>query len=130
MDEPRVRRLLSCLGDPSRFRLVRRLMRGQRCVSDLAAEVGLSQSCTTRHLQALQREHLVVGARDGKRVVFRLRAEEPQVGALLDWALSARSGKPPSLARLPGGAELHRDMMGAGPGSRASAALPRRPSRA
>jgi hypothetical protein len=33
--------------------------------------VGLSQSCTTRHLQALERAGLVKGTRDGKRVVFR-----------------------------------------------------------
>ena len=90
--EPRVRLLMSCLGDESRFALVRRLLKGERCVSDLAHDVGLSQSCTTRHLQVLQREHLVVSARDGKRVMFRLCLDEPQVSALLAWALSARGG--------------------------------------
>jgi DNA-binding transcriptional ArsR family regulator len=91
-----VRRLMSCLGDPSRFELVRRLARGQLCVSDLAREVGLSQSCTTRHLQALRRERLVVGERDGKRVLFRLSLEEPQAAALLGWVMSGRTGRPTS----------------------------------
>lgn len=91
-----VRRLMSCLGDPSRFELVRRLARGQLCVSDLAREVGLSQSCTTRHLQALRRERLVVGERDGKRVLFRLSLEEPQAAALLGWVMSGRAGRPAS----------------------------------
>jgi DNA-binding transcriptional ArsR family regulator len=89
--EPRVRRLMSCLGDPSRFELVRRLLRGDRCVSDLAQDIGLSQSCTTRHLQVLQREQMVLSERNGKRVMFRLCLDEPQVSALLSWAMSARA---------------------------------------
>lgn len=87
----RIRRLMSCLGEPSRFELVRLLARGERCVTDLAAQVGLSQSCTTRHLQALQREGLAEGRRDGKRVLFHLLAEEPQVADLIAWAISARA---------------------------------------
>lgn len=90
--ESRVRRLMSCLGDPSRFELVRRLLRGERCVSDLAQDVGLSQSCTTRHLQVLQREQMVVSERRGKRVMFRLCMDEPQASTLLAWAMSARAG--------------------------------------
>lgn len=42
-----------------------------RSVSQLAKAVRLSQSCTTRHLQSLERAGLVKGVRDGKRVVFR-----------------------------------------------------------
>ena len=83
----RVRRLMSCLGDPSRFRLVRALLERERCVTELAEAVGLSQSCTTRHLQALQREGLVRGRRDGKRVMFRLCSDEPRVSVLLRWAM-------------------------------------------
>lgn len=71
----RLRRLLACLGDPSRFELARALLGGERCVTDLARTVGLSQSCTTRHLQTLAREGLVRSRRDGKRVLCRLRPE-------------------------------------------------------
>jgi DNA-binding transcriptional ArsR family regulator len=95
----RVRRLMSCLGDPSRFRIVRALLERERCVTELAAAVGLSQSCTTRHLQALQREGLARGRRDGKRVMFRLCSDEPRVSALLRWA--TRGGKLPDAARAP-----------------------------
>jgi len=84
---------MSCLGDPSRFQLVTLLLRGERCVSDLAQDVGLSQSCTTRHLQALQRERIVLGKRDGKRVLFRLRLDDSEVGALLSWAISERGAR-------------------------------------
>lgn len=81
------RTLMACLSDPSRYRLVRTLARGPRCGTELAADVGLSQSCTARHLHALQQVGLVRGERDGKRVVFRLRAEQRAVADLVRWAL-------------------------------------------
>jgi DNA-binding transcriptional ArsR family regulator len=79
-------RLLACLSDPSRHHIVRALGVAERCVSDLAREVRLSQSCTTRHLQALGREGLVERRREGKRVIYRLKAEEPHLRALFAWA--------------------------------------------
>ena len=63
-------------------------------MTDLAMEVGLSQSCTTRHLQALERRHVVCGVRDGKRVMYRLCHEEPALGSLLAWALNPEQGTP------------------------------------
>jgi len=95
MNEPHsgdheARRVLACLGDPSRFRLARLLVEGGRCVGELAREVGLSQSCTTRHLQALQRAGLVERRREGKRVRFSLRAGAPGLDQLLEWALAPR----------------------------------------
>jgi DNA-binding transcriptional ArsR family regulator len=80
--------VLACLGVASRFRLVRALAVADRCVGELAEVVGLSQSCTTRHLQALERVGLVKGQREGRRVRFRLRAEAPGLNELLGWALS------------------------------------------
>jgi DNA-binding transcriptional ArsR family regulator len=82
----RNQRLLACLGDRSRFRVVEELVRGERCVTDIAFQVGLSQSCTTRHLQALLREGIVHSRRMGKKVLFSL-SPEPRVAALLAWAI-------------------------------------------
>src|SRR5438105_5310563 len=84
----RSQRILACLGDASRFRVMAELVRGTRYVTDLARRVGLSQSCTTRHLQHLEREGLVRSARDGRRLFFS-PAADPRVSELLDWALSA-----------------------------------------
>lgn len=80
------RRFLACLSDPSRFSLVTMLASGPRCVTELAGLVGLSQSCTTRHLQALLRESIVVAERRGKRVVYALRREGREVHPVLRWA--------------------------------------------
>jgi DNA-binding transcriptional ArsR family regulator len=112
-------RLLACLGEPSRFRLIAELAARERCVTDLARAVRLSQSCTTRHLQALERAGLVEGKRDGKRVVFRVRSESPDVASLVSWALAVEvAGTPaPSIdARatadplVVAGASLHREV--------------------
>jgi len=71
--------------------MVMRLARGERCVTELAAEVGLSQSCTTRHLQALQKEGIVRGVRSGKRVMFALSPSHGGIHPVLRWALSTES---------------------------------------
>jgi DNA-binding transcriptional ArsR family regulator len=105
-----VRPVLACLGVASRFRLVRALAGADRCVGELAEAVGLSQSCTTRHLQALERVGLVKGRREGRRVRFSLRADAPGLGELLGWALSGAG-----LEVLVAGADLHRDRAAAGP---------------
>jgi ArsR family transcriptional regulator len=84
--------LLACIGDLSRYRLVLALRQGARCVTDLASEVGLSQSCTTRHLQALERRRVLRRSREGKRVVYRLSHDEPALGPLLAWALGGGEG--------------------------------------
>lgn len=104
LQETRTRPVLACLGVASRFRLVMALAVADRCVGDLAETVGLSQSCTTRHLQALERVGLVKGRREGRRVRFRLRAEAPELGELLGWALSGAG-----VEALVAGADLHRD---------------------
>jgi len=85
---------MACLGDVSRFRVVMELLAGEgRCVSDVARAVGLSQSCTTRHLQVLEREGLVKGIRSGKRVLYRVSGD-PKVAALLDWAIPGENAAP------------------------------------
>jgi DNA-binding transcriptional ArsR family regulator len=64
--------VLAVLAPAKRFKLLLLVLSGlDRSVCQLADAVGLSQSCTTRHLQSLERAGLVKGARDGKRVVFR-----------------------------------------------------------
>jgi DNA-binding transcriptional ArsR family regulator len=126
MDEApfETRAILACLGVPSRFRIAHSLLSAERCVSDLAADIGLSQSCTTRHLQALQREGLVCGARAGKRVVFRLCLDRPHVRHLLSWV----TGQISNAAAVHSEGARPRDR--AARGTRARPANPRPPSAA
>lgn len=89
--QPRLR----ALADPSRFRILHLLRAGARCVGEVAEGVGLSQSCTTRHLQVLVRAGLVRREPKGRqvRVTLSQRAEV---------LLLALGGEVPA-----GGAHLH-----------------------
>ena len=107
----RLQPALATLAAPKRFDLLVLMLAGaDRSVSQLAAAVGLSQSCTTRHLQALARAGLVKGARDGKRVVFRVAPRDAAARAVL--------------ASIAGGADLP------GPNAGRDVTQPVRPRRA
>src|SRR5262245_52080619 len=87
LDMAQSQQVLACLGDRSRFRMVVALAEGDRCVTEIARAVQLSQSCTTRHLQVLLRHSIVSRIRQGKRVCFRLCDDDPAMASLLEWAL-------------------------------------------
>ena len=83
-EHTRLHEALAALAPPRRFQLLLLLLGGaERSVSQLAAAVRLSQSCTTRHLQALERAGLVKGRRDGKRVVFRPLPRDSEAASVL-----------------------------------------------
>ena len=123
-EHTRLHEALAALAPPTRFALLLLLASGiERSVSQLASAVKLSQSCTTRHLQALERAGLVKGVRDGKRVVFRLLPRDAQAASVLASlpggvdgafgppvaaaparAISAGSARPASRAAPPPGA--------------------------
>jgi DNA-binding transcriptional ArsR family regulator len=93
---------LACLTEASRFRIVAELAQARGLsVSELASVVSLSQSCTTRHLQALERQGLVRRNRRGKRVCFEIVSGVPEIEILLNW-LEAE-GDANSLRPLPAG---------------------------
>lgn len=83
--QQRIQGLLRLLVDRSRFRMLCALTERAMHVSELARRVGLSQSCATRHVQALATAGAVTCRRDGKRVIVRVRADEDLVRMLLAW---------------------------------------------
>jgi DNA-binding transcriptional ArsR family regulator len=134
----RLQQLLAAVGEPSRFQIVLELARRERHVSDLAGTVGLSQSCTTRHLQALERAGVVRTQRAGKRVMAALALLEPEVARLLQWLRDAMELDAYAQPGRTGGTEARRDLpqdapprqarrrRTADPGARARAQSPRR----
>jgi DNA-binding transcriptional ArsR family regulator len=93
---------LAVLAPPRRFELLVLLLAGvDRSVSQLAEAVGLSKSCTTRHLQALARAGLVKGVRDGKRVVFRIAPRDAAAEAVLASLAERAAGTPSRRAAEP-----------------------------
>ena len=100
---------LAALAAPKRFHLLVLMLDGKdRSVSLLAEEVGLSQSCTTRHLQALARAGLVRGVRDGKRVVFRIAPRDAEARTVLASLAGGTAVSPSETAPEPAPAPARR----------------------
>lgn len=78
--------LLSTMAHPVRLGVLARLHRvGPACVTELVDELGVEQSVLSHHLSHLRAGRLVVGERDGRRVVYRLHDEH--VGQIVEETL-------------------------------------------
>jgi DNA-binding transcriptional ArsR family regulator len=77
---------MQALATPSRLRILGRLHAGPCSVNDLADAVGMEASAVSHQLRLLRHLGLVVGHRDGRRVVYDLY--DDHVGELLDQAIS------------------------------------------
>ena len=96
---------MQALATPSRVRILGRLQAGPCSVNELAGAVGMEPSAVSHQLRLLRHLGLVVGHRDGRRVVYDLY--DDHVGELLEQAIShvehlraglARSGADRDLA--------------------------------
>jgi DNA-binding transcriptional ArsR family regulator len=77
---------MQALAAPSRVRILGRLSSGACSVNELAAEVGMEPSAVSHQLRLLRHLGLVVGRRQGRRVVYDLY--DDHVGELLEQAIS------------------------------------------
>lgn len=64
--------LCSALADPSRILLLYALVEQPRTVNDLASDVRISQSATSRHLKVLRERGLVSANRLGQNIEYSL----------------------------------------------------------
>jgi DNA-binding transcriptional ArsR family regulator len=74
------------LSTASRVRILSRLSAGPCSVGDLAAQVEMEQSAVSQQLRVLRHLGLVVGEREGRRVMYALH--DDHVRALLTEAVS------------------------------------------
>ena len=77
---------MQALATPSRVRILSRLCAGPCSVGRLAQEVEMEQSAVSQQLRVLRHLGLVVGAREGRNVIYALH--DDHVRALLTEAVS------------------------------------------
>jgi DNA-binding transcriptional ArsR family regulator len=77
---------MQALAAPSRVRILGRLHAGPCSVNALAAAVDMEPSAVSHQLRLLRHLGLVVGRRDGRRIVYDLY--DDHVGELLEQAIS------------------------------------------
>ncbi|MCP9819429.1 helix-turn-helix transcriptional regulator [Synechococcus sp. Cruz-9H2] len=75
LQSDQARALLKALADPLRLRVIEALGSGERCVCDLTADLGLSQSKLSFHLKVLKQAGLLADRQEGRWVYYRLRPE-------------------------------------------------------
>lgn len=89
--------ILRAMADPSRLRLLERLLRGgPHCVSELASAEKAGMSTVSQRLRLLRDQHLVRGRREAKHVYYEL--VDDHVAALVRAALehaAERKGSEP-----------------------------------
>jgi ArsR family transcriptional regulator len=90
---------LTALADPVRLAVVGALAEGEQCVCDLLEQVPVAENLLSYHLKVLREAGLVVGARRGRWVDYRLDGK----GFAKLWASLAAAGVPlPGEAPKPG----------------------------
>lgn len=76
---------MHALSTPSRVRILARLRESPCSVGELAAAVTMQQSAVSHQLRVLRHLGLVVGERQGRRIVYALH--DDHVGILLEEAI-------------------------------------------
>lgn len=64
--------LFKVFGDPTRIKILYLLLKGELCVNDIAASLGMSQSSISHQLKTLKQHRLVKFRRDGKTIFYSL----------------------------------------------------------
>lgn len=67
-----VSEIFKLLADPTRVRILDALSHGERCVCDLAALVGISESAMSHQLRLLRTARLVRARREGRQAFYAL----------------------------------------------------------
>ena len=66
-------KFFQALSDPNRLSMLRYLLDGEKSVTEIAAAVGMSQSCISNHLACLRNCHFVSVRQDGRKAYYSLR---------------------------------------------------------
>lgn len=66
-------RIIKALAHPSRLFIVDELSRGERCVADLTAMIGVEMPTVSRHLSQLKNVGIIEDEKRGSQVFYRLR---------------------------------------------------------
>jgi len=64
--------VMKALREPNRVKIVKLLQRGELCVCEIQAALGISQGCTSKHLEILERAGLLERRKKGLWTYFLL----------------------------------------------------------
>ena len=99
-----VARRLKALADASRLAVLRRLCRGEKCVTELVEETGLGQANVSKHLRILLGEGYVIARRNHRNVFYRVsNGMSEEICAIICKSIrETAAGERRAIARYPG----------------------------
>ncbi|MBB5922334.1 DNA-binding transcriptional ArsR family regulator [Actinoalloteichus hoggarensis] len=83
VEEERLNRAFTALGDPVRRALIARLSRGDATVNELAEPFPITKQAVSRHIQVLEAAGLITRSREGQRRPCHL--DPAALEALTSW---------------------------------------------
>lgn len=89
VEAERVAEVMGGLATPARVLILARLLQAPATVSELTAELGISQSAISNHLRILRHLNLAAGDRQGRNVVYSL--QDDHVRAMVEQILTHAS---------------------------------------
>ncbi|MBI3042788.1 MAG: winged helix-turn-helix transcriptional regulator [Betaproteobacteria bacterium] len=93
--------LLKALSNPSRLLILCQLAEGEKSVSELQQQVGVSQSGLSQHLAVLRRKGIVATRREAQSIYYSLASQEAAaVMTTLYVVFCAKASTKPHAARL------------------------------
>jgi len=92
----RLLNITNALADESRLRALLALRRGELCVCQITALLGLAPSTVSRHISLLQQAGLVQTRKNGRWVFYRLAemSADPLVADSIEWACRHAADSP------------------------------------
>ena len=83
MEKEKQLRMLKCISDETRLKILKVLKNGERCVNEIMEELNTEQSLVSHHLQGMRKCGLVLSRREGKNVMYKL-ADKSVIKLLAD----------------------------------------------
>jgi DNA-binding transcriptional ArsR family regulator len=74
-------RLLKCIGEVNRLRILKEILNEERCVTDIVNAIGKEQSLISHHLKHLKDCNIVVTQHRAKKIYYRL--SHPRLGKII-----------------------------------------------
>lgn len=68
-------RTIKAVGDRTRLQILRVLLEGEHCVTEIARRLGLAQPRISHHLTILRNSGLVLDRRSGKQIIYSINPE-------------------------------------------------------
>ncbi len=84
--------LLKALSDETRFKIIRFLLDGEKCVCEIIPHAGREQSTVSAHLLRLEAAGILASRREGRRIIYGIK--NPKVYGIFDvLGIGALKGK-------------------------------------